>query len=187
MRPAAAPTRSARIVAKRVSETIGQPIVVENRGGAGSIIGTEDVHKADPDGYTLLLGQSGPISINPGGLQGTALRSGKGFRADHHDHGLSLHSRGQCQAAGEDPAGLRRHGESQARRIQLRHHRRRRRQSSRHRIVLEQGRIEDDACALSRHRARGRRSSGRTGDDGVRRSGFGAAASASRARCARWR
>jgi len=55
----------ARIVAKRVSETIGQPVVIENRGGAGSIIGTEDVHKADPDGYTLLLGQSGPISINP--------------------------------------------------------------------------------------------------------------------------
>jgi len=55
----------ARIVGKRTSETIGQPIVIENRGGAGSIIGTEDVHKADPDGYTLLLGQSGPISINP--------------------------------------------------------------------------------------------------------------------------
>jgi tripartite-type tricarboxylate transporter receptor subunit TctC len=55
----------ARIVAKRVSETIGQPIVIENRGGAGSIIGTELVGKADPDGYTLLLGQSGPISINP--------------------------------------------------------------------------------------------------------------------------
>lgn len=55
----------ARIVAKRVSETIGQPIIIENRGGAGSIIGTEVVQKADPDGYTLLLGQSGPISINP--------------------------------------------------------------------------------------------------------------------------
>jgi putative tricarboxylic transport membrane protein len=55
----------ARIVAKRVGETIGQPIVIENRGGAGSIIGTELVNKSDPDGYTLLLGQSGPISINP--------------------------------------------------------------------------------------------------------------------------
>jgi tripartite-type tricarboxylate transporter receptor subunit TctC len=55
----------AHIVAKRVSETIGQPIVIENRGGAGSIIGTELVRNADPDGYTLLLGQSGPISINP--------------------------------------------------------------------------------------------------------------------------
>jgi tripartite-type tricarboxylate transporter receptor subunit TctC len=40
----------ARIVGKRVGETIGQPIAIENRGGAGSIIGTEDVHKADPDG-----------------------------------------------------------------------------------------------------------------------------------------
>ena len=55
----------ARIIAKRVGETIGQTIVIENRGGAGSIIGTELVNKSDPDGYTLLLGQSGPISINP--------------------------------------------------------------------------------------------------------------------------
>jgi tripartite-type tricarboxylate transporter receptor subunit TctC len=55
----------ARIVAKRVGETIGQPIVIENRGGAGAIIGTELVAKAPADGYTLLLGQSGPISINP--------------------------------------------------------------------------------------------------------------------------
>jgi tripartite-type tricarboxylate transporter receptor subunit TctC len=55
----------ARVVAKRVSETIGQPMVIENRGGAGSIIGTEMVAKAEGDGYTLLLGQSGPISINP--------------------------------------------------------------------------------------------------------------------------
>jgi len=55
----------ARIVAKPVSRTIGQMIVIENRAGAGSIIGTEVVQKSDPDGYTLLLGQSGPISINP--------------------------------------------------------------------------------------------------------------------------
>jgi putative tricarboxylic transport membrane protein len=55
----------ARIVARRVSDTIGQTVVIENRGGAGAIIGTEMVAKAEPDGYTLLLGQSGPISINP--------------------------------------------------------------------------------------------------------------------------
>ena len=55
----------ARIVARRVSETIGQAIVIENRSGARSIIGTDLVNKSDPDGYTLLLGQSGPISINP--------------------------------------------------------------------------------------------------------------------------
>ncbi len=55
----------ARIVAKKVSENIGQAIVIENKGGAGSIVGTDLVAKAEPDGYTLLLGQSGPISINP--------------------------------------------------------------------------------------------------------------------------
>ena len=55
----------ARIIARRVSETIGQTVVIENRGGAGAIIGTDLVAKAEPDGYTLLLGQSGPISINP--------------------------------------------------------------------------------------------------------------------------
>lgn len=55
----------ARIVAQGVSQTLGQQVVVENRGGAAAIIGTEQVAKADPDGYTLVLGQSGPISINP--------------------------------------------------------------------------------------------------------------------------
>jgi tripartite-type tricarboxylate transporter receptor subunit TctC len=55
----------ARIVARKMSESIGQPIVIDNKGGAGSILGTDIVAKAEPDGYTLLLGQSGPISINP--------------------------------------------------------------------------------------------------------------------------
>jgi tripartite-type tricarboxylate transporter receptor subunit TctC len=55
----------ARIVSKKVSENIGQSIVIENKGGAGAILGTDLVAKAEPDGYTLLLGQSGPISINP--------------------------------------------------------------------------------------------------------------------------
>jgi tripartite-type tricarboxylate transporter receptor subunit TctC len=55
----------ARIVAKKASEGLGQPIVIENKGGAGAILGTDMVTKAEPDGYTLLLGQSGPISINP--------------------------------------------------------------------------------------------------------------------------
>ena len=43
----------------------GVSVVIENKGGAGAIVGTDLVAKAEPDGYTLLLGQSGPISINP--------------------------------------------------------------------------------------------------------------------------
>jgi tripartite-type tricarboxylate transporter receptor subunit TctC len=56
----------ARIVGKRVGEALVQTVVVEDRGGGGGIIGVEVVRNSDPDGYTLLLGQSGPISINPG-------------------------------------------------------------------------------------------------------------------------
>ncbi|MEK7835930.1 MAG: tripartite tricarboxylate transporter substrate binding protein [Pseudomonadota bacterium] len=56
---------NARIVAPALTERLGQSVVVENRGGAGSRIGTEMAAKAAPDGYTLLLGSSGSLTINP--------------------------------------------------------------------------------------------------------------------------
>jgi tripartite-type tricarboxylate transporter receptor subunit TctC len=55
----------ARILGRRVGDSLGQSILIENKGGAGSILGTDLVAKSAPDGYTMLLGQSGPISINP--------------------------------------------------------------------------------------------------------------------------
>jgi tripartite-type tricarboxylate transporter receptor subunit TctC len=55
----------ARIVAAKMGEGLGQPVVIENKVGAQSIIAAQYVAKANPDGYTLLLGPSGPMSMNP--------------------------------------------------------------------------------------------------------------------------
>src|SRR3954465_5927620 len=55
-----------RVVGYRLTEIWGQTVVVDNRTGAGGSIGAEFVAKAPPDGYTLLLGNAGPMTINPG-------------------------------------------------------------------------------------------------------------------------
>ncbi len=54
----------ARIVGERLSAKWGQPVLIENRAGAGGNIGAEAVYRADPDGYTLLSSPPGPLSIN---------------------------------------------------------------------------------------------------------------------------
>jgi tripartite-type tricarboxylate transporter receptor subunit TctC len=51
-----------RILAQRLGEALGKPFVVENKPGAGGIVGTDYVAKAAPDGYTLLLGNSGALA-----------------------------------------------------------------------------------------------------------------------------
>lgn len=54
-----------RLIAQNLSEQVGQPVVVENRTGAGGGIGAAEVARANPDGYTLLVGSNGPLIINP--------------------------------------------------------------------------------------------------------------------------
>lgn len=55
----------ARIVAEKMSKVLGQQIVIENKGGAGGSIATRQVAKSAPDGYTLGLGGTGTLAINP--------------------------------------------------------------------------------------------------------------------------
>jgi tripartite-type tricarboxylate transporter receptor subunit TctC len=55
----------ARIVAQKLGENLGQSVVVENKPGVASIIAAEYVAKSPPDGYTLLMGPSGPLVFNP--------------------------------------------------------------------------------------------------------------------------
>ena len=56
---------TARIIAQRLNEALAQPVVVDNRPGAGGVIGADLVAKALPDGYTLLMGTPGSLTINP--------------------------------------------------------------------------------------------------------------------------
>ncbi|MBV8792371.1 MAG: tripartite tricarboxylate transporter substrate binding protein [Pseudolabrys sp.] len=63
--PAGGVDAMARVVAEKLSVALGQNVVVDNRGGGGGNIGTRAVARAAPDGYTLLLGHTGTISINP--------------------------------------------------------------------------------------------------------------------------
>ena len=55
----------ARAVADPMAKSLGQPLVIENRGGAGGSVGTRQVAKAPPDGYTLGLGGTGTLAIDP--------------------------------------------------------------------------------------------------------------------------
>jgi tripartite-type tricarboxylate transporter receptor subunit TctC len=55
----------ARIMADQLTTALGHPVVVDNRGTAAGIVGTKSVATATPDGYTLILGHTGSIGINP--------------------------------------------------------------------------------------------------------------------------
>jgi tripartite-type tricarboxylate transporter receptor subunit TctC len=63
--PAGPVDEVARLLGQRLTESLGGPVIVDNRAGAGGGIGTDAVAKAPPDGYTLLIGNSGPMTINP--------------------------------------------------------------------------------------------------------------------------
>ena len=72
----------ARVIAEKMTQELGQQIVVENRGGAGGNLGSAGVAKADPDGYTILMGTVATHALNPAHLQEDALRCGRRLRAD---------------------------------------------------------------------------------------------------------
>lgn len=64
--PAGGPADTiARVVGQKMQELIGQPVIIDNRGGAGGITGVDAVAKAEPNGYTIGISSPGAIAINP--------------------------------------------------------------------------------------------------------------------------
>jgi tripartite-type tricarboxylate transporter receptor subunit TctC len=71
----------ARPIATHLSETWSQPVVVDNRGGAGGTIAAEIVAKSLPDGHTLLIGANGPNAVNPSLIKNLPYDSQRAFAA----------------------------------------------------------------------------------------------------------
>src|SRR5262249_27495364 len=63
--PGGSTTIVARTLSDKLGELLGQQLIIDNRGGAGGTIGTRSVSKADPDGYTIVLGYTGTLAIGP--------------------------------------------------------------------------------------------------------------------------
>ena len=91
-----------RIIAQRLSEQWGQPVVIENQPGASGGIGTRAAAKAEPDGYTLLMASTGALMAASAALcAGRRLRRQQILRADHHGGGAALSGGDQSERAGQ--------------------------------------------------------------------------------------
>src|SRR6202051_1038195 len=55
----------ARVLGQRMSELMKQPVLIDNRGGQGGVLGTDAVAKAKPDGYTIAISSAGALAISP--------------------------------------------------------------------------------------------------------------------------
>ena len=150
----------ARVVADKMSKTLGQQIVIENRGGAGGTIATRQIAKAAPDGYTLGLGGTGTLAINP------TLYANVGYdpRKDFAPVGLIATSAlvvcVHPVAAGALDPGADRARQEGAGQAELCVGRDRQRHPSRPRIVRDARRHPADACSLQGQRAGAHRSVG---------------------------
>ena len=144
----------ARFIAQRLQEAMGQPFVVEDRPGGGSVVGTDIVAKSPPDGYTLLL-MSNTHTVNESLMPEQAVPADARFHARRADQLFGPRARRQSGRAGEDAAGADRAREGATRQAQLRIVRPRH-AVSHGRRALQGDRPASTSCTCRTRRARAR-------------------------------
>ena len=155
-----------RIVADKLAAELGQPVVIDNRGGAAGVIGTRVAARAAPDGYTLVMATSGSIAINPNLYANPGYQTLKDLTPDRSDLFDADRADGASVGAGEfarrrDRLGKARAGLAQHRHAAARHQRAAWRRASeidgrhrRHHRHLSRHRPADDRSARRPRQAR---------------------------------
>jgi tripartite-type tricarboxylate transporter receptor subunit TctC len=101
--PGGAPDQLARLLAQKASDGVGQQVIVDNRAGAGGVLGAEMVAKAPPDGYTLLLTTTAIYAILPNLRKDLPTIRARASCRSRDRHGVERAGR-QRRRAGEDPS-----------------------------------------------------------------------------------
>jgi hypothetical protein len=139
---------TSRIIAKPLAEMLGQQIVIDNRPGAGTIIGAELAAKSPPDGYTIFSGITGTMAINPSIYAKLPYDPVKDFAPIAMVRGRAQRAGRASVGAGEEREGADRARESASRPVELCVVRRRRRAAPRGRALQIHGGCGHAACAL---------------------------------------
>ena len=91
---------SARVQAQKIGELLGQSVVVENMGGAAGMTGALHVSKSAPDGYTMLIGNTGTHAFGQALYQASALQCGDRFHPARAGDEVAAYSHRARQSAG---------------------------------------------------------------------------------------
>ena len=124
----------ARLMQPKLEKILGQPLIIENRAGAGGIIAMDALSKSKPDGYTIGMGASGSLATSPALGETVPYDPLKSFAPIAGGVGPAVHAGGAGRFSDQDIARRDRYGE--ARQFQA-HHRARRRDHASHRGAVQ--------------------------------------------------